>query len=57
MFEESRENTGGGIAGIARSLEDGHLGIVPSAELQKAELAGSPPKSRSEEVPGMSRCF
>ena len=25
MFEESRENTGGVIAGMLRSLEDGHL--------------------------------
>lgn len=39
MFEESRENTGGVIAGMLRSLEDGHLDIVPSAELKKAELA------------------
>ena len=37
MFEESRENTGGVIAGMLRSLEDGHLDIVPSAELKKAE--------------------
>ena len=35
MFEESRENTGGVIAGMLRSLEDGHLDIVPSAELKK----------------------
>ena len=42
MFEESRENTGGVIAGMLRSLEDGHLDIVPSAELKKAELAASP---------------
>ena len=34
MFEESRENTGGVIAGMLRSLEDGHLDIVPSAELE-----------------------
>lgn len=27
MFEESRENTGGVIAGMLRSLEDGHLDI------------------------------
>ena len=33
MFEESRENTGGVIAGMLRSLEDGHLDIVPSAEM------------------------
>ena len=35
MFEESRENTGGVIAGMLRSLEDGHLDIVPSAELKR----------------------
>ena len=42
MFEESRENTGGVIAEMLRSLEDGHLDIVPSAELEKAEPAASP---------------
>ena len=45
MFEESRENTGGVIAGMLRSLEDGHLDIVPSAELEKAEPPVSPANS------------
>ena len=48
MFEESRENTGGVIAGMLRSLEDGHLDIVPSAELKKAELAASPANNSSD---------
>ena len=50
MFEESRENTGGVIAGMLRSLEDGHLDIVPSAELEKAEPAVSPANSSSDAV-------
>ena len=55
MFEESRENTGGVIAGMLRSLEDGHLDIVPSAELEKAEPAASPANSSSDEVLGDGR--
>ena len=39
MFEESRENTGGVIAGMLRSLEDGHLDIVPSAELETGSFS------------------
>ena len=50
MFEESRENTGSVIAGMLRSLEDRHLDIVPSAELEKAEPAVSPANSSSDEV-------
>ena len=57
MFEESRENTGGVIAGMLRSLEDGHLDIVPSAELKKAELAASPANSSSDEVLEMAGDF
>ena len=41
MFEESRENTGGVIAGMLRSLEDGHLDIVPSAWWRKKIGTGS----------------
>ena len=51
MSEESRENAGGVIAGMLRSLEDRHLDIVPSAELEKAEPAVSPANSSSDEVP------
>ena len=36
MSEESRENAGGVIARMLRSLEDRHLDIVPSAELEKS---------------------
>ena len=57
MFEESRENTGGVIAGMLRSLEDGHLDIVPSAELEKAEPAVSPANSSSDEVLEMAGDF
>ena len=57
MFEESRENTGGVIAGMLRSLEDGHLDIVPSAELKKAELAASPANNSSDEVLEMAGDF
>ena len=57
MFEESRENTGGVIAGMLRSLEDGHLDIVPSAELEKAEPAASPANSSSDEVLEMAGDF
>ena len=49
MFEESRENAGGVIARMLRSLEDRHLDIVPSAELEKAEPAVSPANSSSDE--------
>ena len=57
MFEESRENTGSVIAGMLRSLEDGHLDIVPSAELEKAEPAVSPANSSSDEVLEMAGDF
>ena len=57
MFEESRENTGGVIAGMLRSLEDRHLDIVPSAELEKAEPAVSPANSSSDEVLEMAGDF
>ena len=57
MFEESRENTGGVIAGMLRSLEDGHLDIVPSAELEEAEPEASPANSSSDEVLEMAGDF
>lgn len=57
MSEESRENAGGVIAGMLRSLEDGHLDIVPSAELEKAEPAVSPANSSSDEVLEMAGDF
>ena len=57
MSEESRENAGGVIAGMLRSLEDRHLDIVPSAELEKAEPAVSPANSSSDEVLEMAGDF
>lgn len=57
MSEESRENAGGVIARMLRSLEDRHLDIVPSAELKKAELAASPANSSSDEVLEMAGDF
>ena len=57
MSEESRENAGGVIARMLRSLEDRHLDIVPSAELEKAEPAVSPANSSSDEVLEMAGDF
>ena len=52
-----RENAGGVIARMLRSLEDRHLDIVPSAELEKAEPAVSPANSSSDEVLEMAGDF
>ena len=50
MIEESRENGGGVIAGMLRSLEDGHSGSIPSAEPEEVVTAASPGKGNSDDV-------
>ena len=50
MIEESRENGGGVIAGMLRSLEDGHSSSIPSAEPEEVVTAASPGKGNSDDV-------
>lgn len=50
MIEESRETGGGVIAGMLRSLEDGHSGSIPSIEPEEVVMAASPEKGNCDEV-------
>ena len=50
MIEESRETGDGVIAGMLRSLEDGHSGSIPSIEPEEVVMAASPEKGNCDEV-------